>query len=360
MPDELYRKLAARLNEIPNGFPATESGVELLLLAKMFTPEEARLASTMRLTPEPAAAVSARANVDEQTALDLLNTMAGKRVIRVADSDGMRSFSLMPFVVGLYEMWLPRMDEAYAALFEAYYREAGVAGILRDGPPLHRVIPVDAAIGFEVEIFPYERAGALLENAKSWGVRDCVCRVQKRLIGQACDHPVENCLLFAPVENAFADSEDARPIGKAEALAILRAAGEAGLVHSSGNYRRGNTYICNCCTCSCGVMRSIAEFGIRHAVARSPFRTVVEAGACVACGTCLARCQFEALSLPDGAAVVDPTRCVGCGLCVTACTVAALRLERVAPDEAPPPPATIRHWLRDRADARGISLDDIT
>ena len=347
------------MDEIPKGFPTTESGVELRLLAKMFTPEEARLASTMRLTPEPASAVSARANVDEETALDLLNAMAGKRVIHVTDSDGMRSF-WMPFVVGLYELWLPRMDEEYAALFEAYYRDAGVAGILRDGPPLRRVIPVDAAIPFEVEIFPYERAGALFESAKSWGVHDCICRVQKGLIGQACDHPVENCLLFAPVENAFADSEDVRPIGKAEALAILREAGEAGLVHSSGNYRRGNAYICDCCTCCCGVMRSIAEFGIQNAVARSAFRAVVEAERCVTCSTCLDRCRFGSLSLPNGAAIVDAARCAGCGLCITTCTTDALRLERVPHDEAPELPATVRNWMRDRAAARGIALDDIT
>jgi len=360
MPDEAYRRLAARLDEIPNGFPRTESGVELRLLAKMFTPEEARLASGMRLTPEPAAAISARANLDEETALDLLSAMATKRVIRLASVDGGPAFSLMPFVVGFYEMWLPRMDAEFAALFEAYCQEGGVAGILRDGPPVHRVIPVDTAIPFEVEIFPYERASALLDGAKSWGVRDCICRVQKRMIGQACDHPVENCLMFAPVENAFAGSEDIRPIDKAEALAILHEAGEAGLVHSSGNYRRGNSYICNCCTCSCGVMRGIAEFGIQNAVARSGFGAVVDAELCVACGTCLDRCQFGALSLPNGAAVVDAARCTGCGLCVTSCTTDALRLERVARDEAPKPPATPRHWMRDRADARGISLDDVT
>jgi Na+-translocating ferredoxin:NAD+ oxidoreductase subunit B len=359
MPDEAYRRLAARLDEIPNGFPRTESGVELRLLAKMFTPEEARLASTMRLTPEPAAAVSARANLDEATALDLLYAMATKRVIRMADTCGGPAYSLMPFVVGIYEMWLPRMDAEFAALFEAYCQEGGVAGILRDGPPLHRVIPVDAAIPFEVEIFPFERASALLDGAKSWGVRDCICRVQKRLIGQACDHPVENCLIFAPVENAFAGSEDIRPTGKAEALAILREAAEAGLVHSSGNYRRGNSYICNCCTCSCGVMRGIAEFGIQNAVARSAFRATVDAEACVACGTCLGRCQFGAMSLPNGAAVVDAARCVGCGLCVITCTSDAVRLERVARGDAPEPPATALHWMRDRADARGISLDDI-
>ena len=40
----VYRKLAERLDAIPNGFPETESGVELKLLAKIYSPEEAALA----------------------------------------------------------------------------------------------------------------------------------------------------------------------------------------------------------------------------------------------------------------------------------------------------------------------------
>jgi len=44
-----YQKLAERLDQIPNGFPKTESGVELKLLAKLFTPEEATLASSLSL-----------------------------------------------------------------------------------------------------------------------------------------------------------------------------------------------------------------------------------------------------------------------------------------------------------------------
>ena len=50
----VYKKLAQRLDAIPNGFPETESGVELKILAKLYTPEEATLASEMRLTPESA------------------------------------------------------------------------------------------------------------------------------------------------------------------------------------------------------------------------------------------------------------------------------------------------------------------
>ena len=47
MSEDVYRELAQRLDAIPNGFPATESGAELRLLAKIFTPEEAELAGAL-------------------------------------------------------------------------------------------------------------------------------------------------------------------------------------------------------------------------------------------------------------------------------------------------------------------------
>ena len=98
------------------------------------------------------------------------------------------------------------------------------------------LIPVQESIDFEMEVFPYEKASNLIENAKAWGVRDCICRVQKKLIGDPCDHPVENCLVFAPVEGDFDNSEVDRAISKEEALQILRHSEEAGLVHTTGNY----------------------------------------------------------------------------------------------------------------------------
>ena len=68
MSEDIYRQLARRLDAIPNGFPATESGVELQLLAKIFAPEEATLAGAMRLTREPAADIAALAGVDPDVA----------------------------------------------------------------------------------------------------------------------------------------------------------------------------------------------------------------------------------------------------------------------------------------------------
>lgn len=358
MSEDVYRQLAQRLDAIPNGFPATESGVELRLLAKIFTPEEAALAAVMRLTREPAAVIAARAGVDPDTAYRTLKGMVRKGLIRAKRGKGQLTFGLMPFVVGLYEEQLPRMDGELAALFEQYYQETR-AGILRDAPPLHRVIPVGEAIPFDLEIFPYQRASELLEGAKAWGVRDCICRVQQRLVGKGCDRPVENCLVFAPVEGAFDHSDVTRPITKEEALRILREAEEAGLVHSTGNYRDGHFYICNCCTCCCGVLRGVAEFGIPTAIARSDFHAVVEAEECIGCGDCVERCQFGALSVPEDLCVVEVARCVGCGLCTTACSTGALRLERRPEGEVPPPPANIKEWMIQRAQERRISIFDI-
>jgi ferredoxin len=359
MTEEIYRKLAQRLDAIPNGFSSTESGVELRLLAKIFTPEEAALASVMRLSHEPAADIAARAGVDADTAYLTLKEMARKGQIRIKKGKGLLLFGLMPFAVGFYEEQLPRMDAELATLFEQYFQETQGGGIVRQAPAVHRVIPVGEAIPFDLEVFPYEHATELVEDAKSWGVRDCICRVQQQLVGKGCDHPIESCLVFAPVEGAFDHSEVDRALTKEEALQILRQAEETGLVHTTGNYRDGHNYICNCCTCCCGILRSVAEFGVPTTAVRSDFHTVVDAEACIGCGDCLERCQFGALSVPDDICVVDYSRCVGCGLCATACPTEALYLERRPEGEVPLPPADISQWMVQRAQERGISISDI-
>ena len=111
MPQDPYRSLAQQLDALPNGFPATESGVELKLLAKIFTPEEALLASEMCLTLEPAEVIAERAGMDPKWTHSTLKSMVRKGQIRVGRRDRKLAFGLMPFAVGIYEEQLPRMDE---------------------------------------------------------------------------------------------------------------------------------------------------------------------------------------------------------------------------------------------------------
>ena len=76
MTHEAYRQLAARLDALPNGFPPTPDGVELKLLALLFTPEEAELTSRLRLTKETSKQLAERIGGDAVELRAMLKGMA--------------------------------------------------------------------------------------------------------------------------------------------------------------------------------------------------------------------------------------------------------------------------------------------
>jgi len=156
----------------------------------------------------------------------------------------------------------------------------------------------------------------------------------------------------------FDNSQEVRALTRAEAEATLERASRAGLVHSVSNNQVGNWYICNCCTCSCGVLRGLSEMGIAGVVALAPFVNTVDEERCIACEDCLEYCQFGALSL-DTVAQVDTRRCVGCGVCVPVCQEGALILVRRPEEEIVPVPQTEAEWMQLRAAARGMDLDQV-
>ncbi len=334
--NEAYKKLAIELDKIPNGFPATESGVELKILAKLFTSEEAEMAATMSTTPETVTEVAKKNNFTIPEAKVMLIGMLKKGLIDLKkDAEKGMVFSLIPFVVGFYERQNGKIDQEFAELFEQYYKENFHQSMTAE-PSVHRVIPVEKTIAVNIDVMPYEKASTYLDRANSWGVLPCICRVQKKLIGEGCDHPIENCIVFSTKVGAFDRTEDIRSLSKEEALNILAESAEAGLVHSTNNAQQDVNYICNCCTCSCGVLRGIAEHGIKHSIASSDFFARVDEDLCTGCEACIERCQFHALKMDDDVCKVDVNFCYGCGLCVTSCPTEAISLYQKENTEAPP------------------------
>jgi len=354
MSENPYRLLAERLDAMPNGFPATQDGVELRLLAKLFTPEEAALAAALRMTLETPSAVAQRTGGDPAAVAAQLKSMARRGLIKAGRTPAGMGFGLLPFVVGIYEFQCSTMDAEFARLFEDYYRQV-FARAINDGPPVHRVIPVDRTIQVDMEVRPYESAAEIVAACKSWGVTDCICRKQKALIGEPCGHPVDLCMVLGPAPGMFEGIPAIRLLTQDEATGELRRAAELGLVHSVSNSQEGLWYICNCCTCGCAILRGMAELGMANVVARSAFVNRVDEALCVGCGDCVEKCQFAALSL-DGMAEVDRVRCVGCGVCILACPEDALGLVRRPESEVLPPPATMSDWSAERAAARGLDL----
>ena len=351
---EAYKRLAERLDTLPNGFPPTDDGSELRLLAKLYTPDEADLASQLRIGLESAEQIALRLNLEYVATRQMLKSMARCGLIRSGKVEAGLGYGLLPFVVGIYENQIGNFDEELARLFEDYYQRS-FAKMLTIQPAIHRVVPVGESIKMDMQVAPYESAAWIIEQAQSWGVQDCICRIQTKLIGKPCNHPVDVCMVMNPMPDAFAGSKEIKPLTKEEAYATLKRADQAGLVHSVSNHQRGGWYICNCCTCSCGILRGMAELGIANVIASSAFVNTVDEILCNACGLCVENCQFDALSVVD-IAVVNQTRCVGCGVCVNACPDQALVLVRRPDDEVKPVPVNMVDWGMQRAQERGIDL----
>jgi ferredoxin len=259
---------------------------------------------------------------------------------------GKPRFRLAPFVVGFYEAQKDRMDHELAHLVEHYFLDGGARGIMGPAPALHRVMPTQGTVKSEW-ILPYDDVRALLLEAKSFWVQDCICREQQAQLDRPCRFPTHVCLSF---------SSSGRPgdITQEEALAILEQAEKDGLVHTVSNVMAGHNYICNCCSCCCGILRGITDYGLKNSVAAANYYAVVDAAACQGCGTCVDRCQVHAIALVEGVAVVDLERCIGCGLCVSGCPDGVPVLVRKEEAEIVTPPADFAAWERERLRNRGL------
>jgi Pyruvate/2-oxoacid:ferredoxin oxidoreductase delta subunit len=353
-PDSAYRRLARALDGLPNSFPPAADESDLRLLAKIFLPEEAELAAGLLPELESPAQIAGRLGRDQREVTGLLKEMVKKGQIAAGKTaQGRFGFGLLPFVVGIYEAQAGHIDAELAQLFEVYYRQA-FGQALKVQPQVHRVIPVGESIQNTMEVRPYESASGLVDRMQSWGVLDCICRKQKALVGDPCGHPLDVCMVLSENQDAFSGPAGGpliRALTREEAHATLHRAAQAGLVHCVSNNQQETWYICNCCTCSCGVLRGMVELGIANVVAKSAFVNQVDEELCASCGECLSYCQFNALSL-EAVAQVDAVRCTGCGVCVPACPQGALSLTRRP--EASPPPLTEDEWRAARRAARSL------
>jgi len=346
-----YERLAAGLNRLPNAFPRTRSNIEIALLKKIFLPEEANLAGRLTGTVEPVGAIAKRMGLSEQETASRLKAMMDRGLVRGDGEAGM--FRLAPFVVGIYESQLNRMDHELAHLFEEYFEQGG-AEIMRPQPAIHRVIPAQGSVKTEW-ILPYDRLRELMNSCNTFRVNDCICRKQQDLEKtRKCRFPLHNELIFYNAGKAAAGPSVLPYVSKEVALSVLNQTERIGLVHTVSNVAEGVYYVCNCCGCCCGILRGITEFGIEKSVAAANYFAVIDPGKCRGCNTCIRRCHMRAVSKKGKISAVDRTRCIGCGLCVTGCPAKVARLQKKAEKEIVAPPKDFAAWEHERLVNRGL------
>jgi Na+-translocating ferredoxin:NAD+ oxidoreductase subunit B len=342
--DSYYEKLADSLNKLPNSFPRTKSNIEILLLKKIFLPEEANIAGQLTGKLESVDIIASRIGLSPADTAARLKNMELRGFVWGDEEKGV--YRLAPFIVGIYEAQLPRMDHDLAHLVEEYFHQGGAA-IMKPLPSIHRVIPAQSAVKSEW-ILPYDKLRELMISCNTFRINKCICRTQQDLIGtRKCKFPLDVELIF------YRGSESAEPpikpyVTKEQALAVLDETERIGLVHTTRNVAQGIFYTCNCCGCCCGILRGINDFGIEHSVATANYFSVIDPEKCIGCGTCIERCQMKAVTLQNDVAVVDRKKCIGCGLCVTGCESKVARLQLKPENERIEPPKDYDDWENQR------------
>lgn len=350
MDEELYQKLAQHLDNLPGGFPPTESGVELRILRRLFSSEETELALHLTLIPEEPRVIARRAKLSREDAVQRLEQMAAKGLIfRFQPVGKPPRYQALQYVIGIWEFHLNDLDtELIRDMGEYLPTLSKEAWKL----PQLRTVPVGRSITARMEILPHEKAEELVRGQKKFAVAPCICRREQKMIGKGCEKPEETCLVFGIAADYYERNGLGRVIDLQETLDILRMVDEQGLVLQPSNTQQ-ILNICCCCGDCCGVLRTLKTFPKPASLVASPFVASLNVETCEGCGLCVERCQMEALSLENEKAILDIDRCIGCGLCASTCPTNSLTLIRKPASEQPVVPKDIIKASIRRGQERG-------
>jgi Na+-translocating ferredoxin:NAD+ oxidoreductase subunit B len=324
MANDVYKRLRKFYDRLPGGFPETDTGVEIKILHKMYTPEEAKIVLSMGAVPEPASEIAKRAGKEPSEVSEKLEEMANRGIIFRLPVEGNPLFMVINFLIGAWEgqIWT-KGDREFAELANSYFPY-----IAKEWSSLKtqqtRVIPVNSSVDASSAVKPYDQIRDLVAAKDKIAVARCTCAIDTELLGGACDYPVERCISFGMNADNLIALNLGREIGQEELSALLDMGEEKGLVLNVGN-AKDIDFICMCCHCCCVLLKLLRFGGKPGDQVQSSFYAAIDPETCTACGTCEERCQINAVI--DGDTVgIDTTRCIGCGVCVSTCPEDAITL----------------------------------
>lgn len=347
-----YQSLLHRLDAGLAGMPEpTEEAAKLgwqRILEILFTPEEAALAAQMPIRPATLETVSGRVGLPAADLEEKLGPLCDKGLVMdlVNPKTGETRYMLAPPVIGFFEFSFMRAHEDFpreelAQAMDAYmHGDDTFAREVFSGETVmgRTLVNEDELAGDPLpEVLDWERATAVIEDAKEIAVSFCYCRHKAEHLGKDCDAPKEVCLSLNGGAAFVIRRGFGRPIERDQALEILAEARDRGLVQIADNVRHRPTYVCNCCSCCCGQLSAINEFDL-PAVLPSGFAPQLDEDLCKGCSRCARECPVGAISMVparvttqrkrDMLPTVDEDRCIGCGVCAHCCRVDALEMDR--------------------------------
>lgn len=338
---DLYRQLQEHIHQMSLGFPASKSGVEIKILQRLFTEEEARMHMNLALVMETAEAIAKRLSTDSKAVSELLEQMTQKGLLfKTPDAAGNAMYCATPFIIGFFENQAETLDKPLAELFDQYFKETFYDNIVSLPLKWARTLPIEKSIDTTQRVSSYDETREYIKSQDKIAISNCMCRVMKNKVSKACDVPLESCFVFGWYADYMAEIGVARKIGREEALEINDRCEDAGLVTFAANVSDPQV-ICHCCSCCCVQLKSLGINPDKNLFIASNYYAEVDADTCVGCETCVDRCHMHAISMDteSNVAVVKRDRCIGCGVCTSICKVEAISLQ--------PKPAEERHEVVD-------------
>lgn len=332
MSDEIYIKLRDHIDSMPAGYPRTESGAEIKILKKFFTPEEAGLALHVTAKPEKAEAIAARSGIDVASAVHKIEEMAAKgNIFRIITPSGPR-YMLPNFVMGLYEWHVKTIDkeiagyadEVYDALSDKHWKDRETKQF--------RIVPVNKSVDGRSHVNSYDMILDLVKGKAPYAVAPCICRTEQTQKGNEVRRPVETCFTFGLVAQYYIYNGIGRELTEEQLIQKLAECEEASLVPLSTN-AKNPVNMCMCDRDSCQLFRYLRKFEKPAAQIHSSFYAEIDAATCIGCGKCTSKCQIDAITPTDEKTAkgknifsVSRDRCIGCGLCVKACPAGSISM----------------------------------
>ena len=348
MTQDVYEQLRVFLDNLPGGYPATENGIELEILRRLFTEEQAHLTLKLTPIPETISQIAERTGIDRQDALPKYEEMAKEGLIfRIRFGDQV-AFNAMNFIIGIYEFQLNSLDQELAELIHQYLpilwnsnKNVNTKGV--------RIIPVAEAIESTSNVASYDQIREMAQKCRLISVAPCICQKEMGLIGETCDKSLERCFQFDMTAEYYIENGMSRRIELDEFMEILAKGNGEGLVLEPMN-TKDLMGLCMCCDCCCPSIRMLKSQERPIDYVRTSFQAEIDEDLCNSCGTCEERCPLDAPWEDDKEYEIQEARCIGCGVCVSTCPEEAISLVAL-PDPKPVPENIIElgmNILKDR------------
>jgi len=324
MSESIYSELRKFMDTMPSGFPETPTGVEIKILKKLFSPEQAKLTMKLKKDPEEVSIIAKRINHDESELSKKLEELAQKGLIYRIKRDGKIFYQAYQFVVGVYEFQVNNLDKEFCELFEEYLPYWGMS-LASVKTSQMRVIPVGSAFTPKSTVATYNKIRDLVMDQENICVAECICSQEQELLGHECFKPKETCIAFGDFAQYYSDNNIGKKISIDETLSLIDRAEEIGLVLQPTNTQTLSA-ICCCCACCCPTLRYAKMSDRPSEFVYTYYKSNIDPELCVACGECIERCPMDAIQEGDSVSKLLEERCIGCGLCVSTCPEEAISL----------------------------------